>query len=179
MACTATATPKVVADIKKTLNLQDRPELIGSFDRKNIFYKVRYKDVLDMSPKGAQGDLMDFIRNQHKRKQTTDTTGQQHEQEPCSGIVYVHKQKETLALARAITKETGIRAEAYHGKMKDAERQSVQQAWTAGKCQIAVATIAFGMVSFFNTMRVFNALLPACLTMFFVTVLFSIPRGLI
>ena len=47
IACTATATTKVIDDIKNVLQLQNSPCFIGSFDRPNIFYKVLYKDVLD------------------------------------------------------------------------------------------------------------------------------------
>jgi RecQ family ATP-dependent DNA helicase len=138
MACTATATKKVIQDIQEILILKDRPLLVGSFDRKNVFYKVRYKDVLDtMSPRGALGDLAAFIQNQHNKHTT--------EGKPYSGIVYVHKKTDTSELARAITKETGIRTETYHGGMKDAERQCVQQAWTIGEVQIVIATVAFGM----------------------------------
>jgi ATP-dependent DNA helicase RecQ len=48
-------------------------------------------------------------------------------------------------LAKEITKTTGIVAAAYHGGLKDAERERVQQSWTAGDIQIAIATVAFGM----------------------------------
>jgi RecQ family ATP-dependent DNA helicase len=137
MACTATATKRVIQDIQEILNLKDRPLLIGSFDRKNVFYKVRYKDVLDMSPRGSIGDLIAFVKNQHDKHTAAGTI--------YSGIVYVHKKADTAELARAITTETGIRAETYHGGMKDAERQCVQLAWTTGQVPIVIATVAFGM----------------------------------
>jgi ATP-dependent DNA helicase RecQ len=137
MACTATATKKVIQNIQEILNLQDRPLLVGSFDRKNVFYKVRYKEVLDMKPGGARGDLVAFIQNQHSKYTT--------EGKPYSGIVYVHKKTDTSELARAIAKETGIRTETYHGGMKDAERHCVQQAWTVGEVPVVIATVAFGM----------------------------------
>ena len=48
IACTATATPRVVEDIKKTLKFgAETPVHKASFNRANIFYSVRYKDVLD------------------------------------------------------------------------------------------------------------------------------------
>ena len=138
MACTATATPKVIQDIQKILRLEDRPCHVGSFDRKNIFYKVRYRDVLEeTTANGATGDLVEFIKKRHQKAQKS---GQK-----CNGIVYVHRQKDTVELASIITKETGVRAEGYHGGMKDVDRIRVQEAWTAGEAPIAIATVAFGM----------------------------------
>jgi len=47
IACTATATPKVIQDIRNCLGFgPDIPCHKGSFDRKNVRYEVRYKDVL-------------------------------------------------------------------------------------------------------------------------------------
>ena len=138
MACTATATPQVLNDIRKFLHLQGRPCHIGSFDRRNIFYKVRYRDLLEEnSPRGATGDMVDFIKKQHERAQKNGTK--------INGIVYVHKQKDTAELAQILSKQTGIRAEGYHGGMKDVDRIRIQEAWTSGETPIAIATVAFGM----------------------------------
>jgi RecQ family ATP-dependent DNA helicase len=138
MACTATATPKVIEDIRSTLRLKDCPCHVGSFDRGNIHYKIRYKDALDQTnPRGAKGDLLDFLQREHQRAKETSTS--------YSGIIYVHKRNDTTDLAKEITNTTGIVAAAYHGGLKVSERDRVQQSWTAGKIQIAIATVAFGM----------------------------------
>jgi RecQ family ATP-dependent DNA helicase len=138
IACTATATTKVIDDIKKVLHLESSPCYIGSFDRPNIFYKVMYKDVIDAdSIEGAQGHLIRFIEKQHERCAITNSK--------CSGIVYCHTRAETTDLANAIRKHTRIGTEAYHGGLKVHERNKVQLAWTSGESQIAVATVAFGM----------------------------------
>lgn len=138
MALTATATPEVIRDIQQTLHLQEAPCHIGSFNRPNIYYKVRYKDVLDESSEaGALGDLIDFVQKQHKRCQEKAV--------PFSGIIYVHKREDTMQLATAIRKRTGVVAAGYHGGLKSAERNLVQQDWTSGKISIAIATVAFGM----------------------------------
>jgi RecQ family ATP-dependent DNA helicase len=138
MACTATATPKVIEDIKQTLKLQNSPLHVGSFNRPNIYYKVRYKDLLDdASPAGAMGDLIQFIQERHKRCKEKKV--------PCSGIIYVHKREDTTQLALAIRKRTGIAAAGYHGGLKHEERAQVQKDWTCGKIPIAIATVAFGM----------------------------------
>jgi superfamily II DNA/RNA helicase len=138
IACTATATTQVIDDIKTTLRLHDSKCHIGSFDRPNIFYEVRYKDSLEaLAVGGATKDLVAFINKQHQRCDKRDL--------PCSGIVYCHTRADTTGLAAAIQKETGIRAVSYHGGMKADERTRVQQSWTCGAAPIAVATVAFGM----------------------------------
>jgi ATP-dependent DNA helicase RecQ len=138
IACTATATTKVIDDIKMTLRLEKSPCHIGSFDRPNIFYKVKYKDSLDStSVGGAAGDLVRFIQKQHQRCVQKNVK--------CSGIIYCHTRAETAELASTIRKGTGIGTESYHGGLKADERNKVQHAWTSGASQIAVATVAFGM----------------------------------
>lgn len=138
IACTATATTKVIDDIKRGLHLESSPCFIGSFDRPNIFYKVMYKDVIDAENiEGARGHLIRFIQKQHERCDSSGTK--------CSGIVYCHTRAETTDLAKAIQKQTRIGTESYHGGLKVNERNKVQHAWTSGESKIAVATVAFGM----------------------------------
>lgn len=140
MACTATATPKVILDIRKTLLLTEEevPCNMSSFNRPNISYEVRYKDSLDaMKPGGALSDLISLIRQQHQKAS--------NEKSFCSGIVYVHKRQDTSFIANHITSTTGIQAASYHAGLKDSDRKTIQENWTAGKIKVAVATVAFGM----------------------------------
>jgi bloom syndrome protein len=138
MACTATATPSVLHDIKQVLHLEKAPCHMGSFDRPNIFYKVKYRDSLDViRPGGAMGDLINFVKKQHKRADTA--------KELCSGIIYVHTRQQTTEIAREIHERCGIMAVAYHAGLKVADRNNAQDAWTSGEAQVAVATVAFGM----------------------------------
>mmetsp|Transcript_4504 Transcript_4504/g.5212 ORF Transcript_4504/g.5212 Transcript_4504/m.5212 type:complete len:602 (-) Transcript_4504:46-1851(-) len=140
MACTATATPKVISDIREVLllNKEDVPCNISSFNRPNISYEVRYKDSLDaMRPGGAIGDLIQLIKVQHEQA-TKEST-------PCSGIVYVHRRQDTSYIAEQISMAAGIKAAPYHAGLKNSERNAVQKNWTDGKIKIAVATVAFGM----------------------------------
>ncbi len=41
--------------------------------------------------------------------------------------------------------KVGILAAPYHAGLKDSERKEIQENWTSGKIQVAVATVAFGM----------------------------------
>ena len=138
--CTATATGKVIEDIRRVLLLKpgEVPCHMGSFNRPNISYEVRFKESLDaMSVNGAMGDLVDLVQHQHMACAKRSL--------PCSGIIYVHKRQDCDSLAKEITKKTGIRAAAYHGGLKDIERGEIQRGWMKGSIQVAVATIAFGM----------------------------------
>jgi superfamily II DNA helicase RecQ len=54
MACTATATPKVIQDIRACLRMTREttyPCLKGTFNRPNITYVIKYKDTLDSMSK--------------------------------------------------------------------------------------------------------------------------------
>eukprot|EP00566_Odontella_aurita_P002706 CAMPEP_0113582098 /NCGR_PEP_ID=MMETSP0015_2-20120614/31702_1 /TAXON_ID=2838 /ORGANISM="Odontella" /LENGTH=969 /DNA_ID=CAMNT_0000486685 /DNA_START=195 /DNA_END=3101 /DNA_ORIENTATION=+ /assembly_acc=CAM_ASM_000160 len=138
MACTATATPKVISDIRENLNMTDSPCHMSTFNRSNISYEVRYKANIDAAkPRGAIGDLVDVVRQQH--------AGARSRKEKCSGIVYVHKRDDTQMLAHRLSREAGVKAAPYHGGLKDTQRSDIQQKWTAGQVDVAVATVAFGM----------------------------------
>lgn len=138
MALTGTATSKVVLDIREILQLDKSvPCVMGSFNRSNISYEVRFKDSLNATNggEGAISDLISVVKDQHQR----------HQNQPCSGIVYVHKRDDCHSLAKQISKATGLNCLPYHAGLKDAERDSTQRKWTSGECKIAVATVAFGM----------------------------------
>lgn len=138
MACTGTATEQVINDIRSTLGFgKEVPCHLGTFNRPNIEYKVKYKDSLNTDAQGAINDLIKEVKNQH-------VTAEKAKQ-PCAGIIYVHKREDCLSLATQIYKSTGILAAAYHAGLKDAERDETQRKWCDGKIKVAVATVAFGM----------------------------------
>ncbi|KAJ6996983.1 hypothetical protein NC653_013539 [Populus alba x Populus x berolinensis] len=59
LALTATAAPKVQNDVIESLCLQDPLVLKSSFNRPNIYYEVRYKDLLD----DAYADLSSVLKS--------------------------------------------------------------------------------------------------------------------
>lgn len=139
LACTATATPQVIQDIQSVLRLQKAPLLLGSFDRPNIFYKVKYKESLT-SGEGALQEMVAWTVQQHAKSQD----------KKCSGIIYVHKKDDTDHIARLIQQraskeQVSMRAASYHGGLKKDQRNLVLHEWSTDKIQVAVATIAFGM----------------------------------
>ena len=122
IALTATATPKVQHDIQKNLNMLDATVFKSSFNRPNLYYEVRPKT------ENVDKDLVRYIRQMDGK----------------SGIVYCMTRKEVEDLARTL-QVNNIQALPYHAGMDAAVRSQNQDAFLMEKCQVIVATIAFGM----------------------------------
>lgn len=122
IALTATATPKVQQDIQKNLQINDATIFKSSFNRPNLYYEVRQKTA------DVNKDLVRFIKQMEGK----------------SGIVYCMARKEVESLAQ-ILQVNNISALPYHAGMDAAERNKNQDAFLMEKCQVIVATIAFGM----------------------------------
>jgi ATP-dependent DNA helicase RecQ len=118
---TATATARVRQDITAELGLRDPLELIGSFDRPNLLYRVLPRAAL--------------------KRQLTDILGR-HRGEP--GIVYCTSRREVDALA-AWLDGLGIPALPYHAGLTDEDRSRNQDAFLSERIDVMVATVAFGM----------------------------------
>lgn len=120
---TATATPKVIADMREKFIISQENVIQTGFYRKNLFLRVcpvaeekkeaLLRDVLTQTPAGPQ-------------------------------IVYVTLQKTADRLTQMLLKN-GIAADAYHAGMENKHRETVQDRFMTGKVDTVVATIAFGM----------------------------------
>jgi ATP-dependent DNA helicase RecQ len=134
MACTGTATEQVINDVRDTLSFgKDVPCHLGTFNRQNINYEVRFKDSLNTQPQGAITDLVNEVKKQHAAAERA--------KQPCAGIIYVHKREDCQSLAMQISKSTGIVAAAYHAGLKDKERDEAQRKWCDGTIKVVVATV--------------------------------------
>jgi ATP-dependent DNA helicase RecQ len=120
-AYTATATARVRRDIVTQLGLRNHLELVGSFDRPNLVYRVL-----------ARADL---------KRQLTDILSRHRNQ---AGIVYCTSRREVDALSAWLV-ESGVRARAYHAGLADEERARNQDAFLDEHADVVVATVAFGM----------------------------------
>ena len=120
-AYTATATARVRRDIAAQLALADPVELVGSFDRPNLVYRVL-----------ARANL---------KRQLQDVLARHRGQ---AGIIYCTSRREVDALA-AWLRETGVRALPYHAGLGDDERSRNQDAFLEEDADVIVATVAFGM----------------------------------
>jgi ATP-dependent DNA helicase RecQ len=121
-AFTATATARVVTEIKALLGLIEPVEAHTGFDRENLFYKV--------------------VKPQDKLKYVSTYLDDHFTGE--SGIVYCSTRKTVDSLTVKL-KEKGYNAAGYHGGMATEKRTFVQEAFMKDRTQIIVATNAFGM----------------------------------
>nr|KJB43245.1 hypothetical protein B456_007G190100 [Gossypium raimondii] len=124
LALTATAIPKVQKDVIDSLNLQNPLVLKSSFNRPNIYYEVRYKDLMD----DAYADLCDVLKSAG---------------DVCA-IVYCLERTTCDDLSTHLSKN-GISCAAYHAGLNNKLRSSVLDDWICSKIQVVVATVAFGM----------------------------------
>ncbi len=121
IALTATATPKVQLDIKKSLDMDDSVIYKTSFNRANLYYEVRPK-------LNAKKQLINFLA-QYKGK---------------SGIVYCLSRKKVEEIAELLV-VNGFKALPYHAGLDSDVRMRNQDAFLNENCDVVVATIAFGM----------------------------------
>ncbi len=121
LALTATATPRVREDIKKTLGMKDSETYLASFDRKNLFLKVADKD-------GPTEQVLDFLYTRKKQ----------------SGIIYCFSRRQVDELYVDLKKE-GHSVKPYHAGLSETVRNRNQDAFIRDDVNIIVATIAFGM----------------------------------
>lgn len=120
-AFTATATSQVKEDIIEQLGLYNPYVLTTGFDRKNLYFSVE-------KPADKFSTLLEYI-NKNKQK---------------CGIVYCSTRKTVDEVCRKLN-EVGLKATKYHAGLSDDERRENQDAFIYDKCNIIVATNAFGM----------------------------------
>jgi ATP-dependent DNA helicase RecQ len=120
-AYTATATARVRRDIASQLSLTDPLELVGSFDRPNLLYRILPRATL-------KRQLLEVLER-HRGD---------------AGIIYCTSRREVDGIAGWLN-EIGTAALPYHAGLPDADRKRHQDAFLDERVQIIVATVAFGM----------------------------------
>ena len=139
IALTATATPKVIEDIKEHLQLNDPLIFRDSFIRENIGFKVVY----DENKLLRLYELCSELRK--------------------SAIVYVRTRRMTAEIAAFLQKK-GLSAASFHGGMSGSDKEEKLQDWLQNKIRIMVATNAFGMgVDKADVELVVHQQIPDCL----------------
>jgi ATP-dependent DNA helicase RecQ len=120
LAFTATATARVREDIIAQLALREPVVHVASFNRPNLYYRVRrrdkssYREVLRLAGKGG------------------------------AGIIYCLSRRRVDELAAKLHAD-GVRAAPYHAGLDAGTRRDTQDAFIRDHLQVIVATIAFGM----------------------------------
>ncbi|WP_339646895.1 RecQ family ATP-dependent DNA helicase [uncultured Salegentibacter sp.] len=120
IALTATATPAVVKDIVKELELEDIEVLKDSFYRSNLAYNV-------LIAEDKYYRLFQLLNNKNE-----------------AAIIYVRSRKASLEIADLLIKK-GYKADAFHGGLQPKEKTKKLTSWLENKHHIMVATTAFGM----------------------------------
>ncbi len=124
---TATATPRVIADMREHFDIAENDVIATGFYRPNL--------NLEVAPVPAEArarQLVDWLRPRLEA------------QSPQSTIVYVTLQQTAERLAAYLNK-AGLAATAYHAGLDSERRQYIQRDFMAGHMPCIVATIAFGM----------------------------------
>jgi len=127
MACTATATKAVAAEIVSRFGLREPLQVRSGFDRPNLSF-----DVVGLEGKGSKA----------RRLALLEAGLADPENRPA--IVYCGTRRDTDEVAEAL-RGGGRRALAYHAGMEAEERTRTQQRFMEGEAEVIVATNAFGM----------------------------------
>ncbi|MEG2092304.1 RecQ family ATP-dependent DNA helicase, partial [Cetobacterium sp.] len=120
---TATATPKVIEDMKKQFDI----------DEENVVVTGFYRSNLDLNVEGIEGYLKDEKLLEELRLKEREST-----------IVYVTQQKTADRLSSFLN-NNGFDSESYHAGKNSEQREKIQNKFMDGEIKIIVATIAFGM----------------------------------
>ncbi|MFL5901551.1 MAG: RecQ family ATP-dependent DNA helicase, partial [Solirubrobacterales bacterium] len=127
MACTATATKAVAAEIVSRFGLREPLQVRSGFDRPNLSF-----DVVRLEGKGSKA----------RRQALLEAGLADPENRPA--IVYCGTRRDTDEVAEDL-RGSGLRALAYHAGMEAEDRTVTQQRFMAGEAEVIVATNAFGM----------------------------------
>ena len=127
MACTATATKPVAAEIAHRFGMREPLQVRSGFDRPNLSF-----DVVPLEGTGSKA-----------RRQALLEAGLS---DPANrpAIVYCGTRKDTEEVAEDL-RETGIAAVPYHAGLDAERRSAVQERFMASDTGVIVATNAFGM----------------------------------
>ncbi|MEP2776657.1 MAG: ATP-dependent DNA helicase RecQ [Luteolibacter sp.] len=122
LALTATATPKVEADIRKQFRIAKADAVKLSFHRENLDLRVT-----PCTPGERKDMLLERIAGHGK-----------------PAVVYVTRQETAEEVATFLAKKK-VSARAYHAGLRSELRRGIQEDFMGGEVDVVVATIAFGM----------------------------------
>ncbi len=127
MACTATATKAVAAEIVSRFGLREPLQVRSGFDRPNLSF-----DVVPLEGKGSKARRLALLE-----AGLGDPANR-------PAIVYCGTRHDTDELAQHL-RDRGLRALAYHAGIEAEGRSAAQRSFMSGEAEIVVATNAFGM----------------------------------
>jgi RecQ family ATP-dependent DNA helicase len=127
MACTATATKAVAAEIVSRFGLEQPLQVRSGFDRPNLSF-----DVVRLEGKGSKARRLALLEGG-----LADPANR-------PAIVYCGTRRDSDEIAQTL-RESGLRALAYHAGMEAENRTATQRRFMEGDAEVIVATNAFGM----------------------------------
>src|SRR5829696_8426640 len=147
VASTATATPRVAADVVRRLGLRDPLRVATGFDRPNLSFAV-------VRPGG------------HEKTRLACEALRAGDALPA--IVYAGTRAGSDELAEVLAQALGEEVVAYHAGLERSERAAVQRRFLADEVAVIVATNAFGMgVDKPNVRTVLHASVPSSLEAYY------------
>jgi ATP-dependent DNA helicase RecQ len=147
MASTATATPRVAADVARRLGLRNPLHVATGFDRPNIAFVVARP-----APHEKRALVVEALRAQ----------------DALPAIVYAGTRAGAEELAADLSGALGEPAAAYHAGLDRQRRAQVQRSFLADEVRMICATNAFGMgVDKPNVRTVLHASVPSSLEAYY------------
>ncbi len=130
MALTATATPRVMEEIREQLQLRDPARVRGDFARPNLSFAVqRFDNDTDKIAEAIE---------------ILDAAGMRGREPGGRAIVYCATRRRTEEVAKAL-ESAGFATGWYHAGRGESARQRAQSAFELRRTRVLVATNAFGM----------------------------------
>jgi ATP-dependent DNA helicase Q1 len=126
LGLTATATSRVLNDVKEILNIPKAIVFKSSYNRPNLFYEVRKKPP---GYKNQVEEMAKIIKKEFPKQ---------------CGIVYTLSRKDSDQVSDDLRCQ-GIKAGSYHSDVSTAQRTKIHHQWLSEEIQVVVATVAFGM----------------------------------
>ena len=147
MASTATATPRVAADVARRLGLHDPLRVATGFDRPNIAFAVARP-----APHEKRALVVEALRSE----------------DALPAIVYAGTRAGAEELAADLSGALGEASVAYHAGLDRQRRAEVQRRFLADDVRVICATNAFGMgVDKANVRTVLHASVPSSLEAYY------------
>ncbi|MBD0281018.1 MAG: ATP-dependent DNA helicase RecQ [Thermoleophilaceae bacterium] len=147
VASTATATPRVAADVARRLALRDPLRIATGFDRPNLAFVVARPAAHE-----RRALMLDALRAE----------------DALPAIVYAGTRAGAEELAADLTRALGVQASAYHAGLDRERRAQVQRRFLTDDVRVICATNAFGMgVDKPNVRTVLHASVPASLEAYY------------
>src|SRR6185312_522110 len=147
VASTATATPRVAADVVRRLGLREPLRVATGFDRPNLSFVVARP-----TPQHKQSLLIETLRAP----------------DALPAIVYAGTRAGAEEIASMLSEQLGEEALPYHAGLDRERRAAVQRRFLHDETRVIVATNAFGMgVDKPNVRTVIHASVPASLEAYY------------